>query len=223
MPTLAKAINDAGLNRDALADLTGVDPVEVGNWLRSGEVPDAHKGTVEAKLGKSLEELQQNGQRRKPGAGSQNGRPKRKSSRGRNAIGAEATRALQTCATLVHADEPKREAARALVGVTTPLSKPEGLIETSEGLLSVNKTTTEAISALAELIKVDNQIKVGIEVGRRDRRELSEMFRVALVLLAKPDQELPGGDEAAYEVAALIKEVAEGGADLLVWLTDLVG
>jgi hypothetical protein len=212
MPSLAEITAAAQLDPSGLAAIAGVDPQTASQWLDAGEVPEEHRGPIADALGVDPDEL----------AGTRKRKPGRKPKRRRTGLTAEADHVLRTAVTLTYASEQHRLAATRLAKVDPdPAGDPaETLYDTVAKLGELSQTTRGAVRAINDLWSMSNPIKVGVTLGGMDRRQLGELMRISAILLGKPDEELPVGDDAYLTVAERVTE-SQAGRETLEWLLDL--
>lgn len=223
--TFAQAAKNNDLDESALAELTGATPEDAKGWLTSGDLPDEHLDAVQDALGVefSTNGSSSNGDaKKKSRSGSSASRSK---SRRRNSVSADVNRGLRVMAALALGDEAFRAAAAELGKVE---AQPEdtveqSLVDTAEALLTLPKTTTDAIDDLQLLIEIENPIKLGLSLGKRDKRELNEVARVCSLLLERPEADLPSdNDEAAMLVVEYVSDVKASARPLLDKVVGLV-
>lgn len=228
--TLTKAVYDAGFDARQLAAHVGVDAAEAARWLEAGEIPEAHRSAVEALVGgpsangsdatAARRSDQRSHNRARQGQDGQQAQRKRKGGRGgKSALTAEAQAALRVCSTLAHADSSWRTRIAAISKTDEQdLSTVEGLAAASEAVLALPKRTVEALRAVGQLVDIDNQLKVAMALGQKDRRELAEINRIACALVGG-DPGLPNSsDDAGVVVTDRICQITGTAREVLDWL-----
>lgn len=234
--TLTRAVHDAGFDARQLAARVGVDAAEAARWLEAGEVPETHRSAVEALVGDpsanggAATPSNRSGQRSRSQAtqtsrhsgqtGGQRGQQaQRKGRGGKSTLSAEAQAALRVCSTLAHADSSWRTPIAAVAKTDDQdLSTAEGLVAASEAVLALPKRTVEALRAVGHLVDSDNQLKVAMALGQKDRRELAEINRIVCALIGD-DARLPNStDDAGVVVTDRISQVTGSAREVLDWL-----
>lgn len=211
MPTLADALTQTDHDTETLALIVGVSADEVAGWVTTGQIPDEHLQAVVDLLG-PIDPPAPSGNTDKR---TNRRKPTRRKATAATAT-AEVTAAVTLCATLATASPSQQQLAAAIAKEDHDLTA-EGLRDLTLRWLNLPKATSEALQALRTLTEITNPFRVGAALGQYDRRQLTEVYRLAQLLTGQDgEQPLPAGDDAVVAVAETVGQLA--GSDPLGWL-----
>jgi len=227
---LADAAAATDMTADGIAVITGQALASVEQWFAIGIVPSEHRETVAQAVGLSSSDLDgseelpspsepdsesaSNGSGRARPAKRATGRRKARSSE-RN-VAAETTNAVRLCAAIAHMDAGRRAQLEQIGQIDSESHDPvEQLQATTLRLLSLPKATTDAFRAISDLANHTNPIMMGAELGNRNRKELTEIYRLCCILNRASQDDLPSGTDSLVVVADAIGRLDDAAKQTL--------